>query len=46
MTAEEQGYFEGQMDVLRQDMDTAQFERTWNSDRGLTMEQALAKNTR
>ena len=35
MTAEEQ------MDVLRQDMDARQFERTRNSDRALTMEQAL-----
>jgi hypothetical protein len=27
--------------VLRQDMDTAQFERIWNSGLTLTMEQAL-----
>jgi hypothetical protein len=41
MTAEEQAYFEEQMDVLREDMDPAQFERIWNSGRALTMEQAL-----
>jgi hypothetical protein len=38
---DEQAYFEEQMDVLRQNMDTGQFERIWNSSRALTMEQAL-----
>ena len=41
MTSEEQAYFDEQMDVLRQNMDTGQFERIWNSGRALTMEQAL-----
>jgi hypothetical protein len=39
--AEEQAYFEEQMDMLRQNMDTAQFERIWNSGCALKMEQAL-----
>ena len=38
---EEQACFEEQMDVLRQNLDTGQFERIWNSGRTLTMEQAL-----
>ena len=38
---EEQAYFDEQMDVLRQDMDPAQFERIWNSGRTLAMEQAV-----
>jgi hypothetical protein len=41
MTAEEQAYFDEQIHVLHQDMDTGQFEWIWNSVRTLTMEQAL-----
>jgi hypothetical protein len=41
MTSEEQAYFEEQMDVLRQNVDTRQFEQIWNGGRALTMEQAV-----
>jgi len=36
---EEQACFDEQMDVLRQNMETGQFQRIWNSGRALTMEQ-------
>ena len=41
VTSREQACFEEQIDVLRRNLDTGQFERVWNSGRALTMEQAL-----
>ena len=41
MTAEEQPYFDEQIQVLRQKLDTRQFDRIWSNGRALTMEQAL-----
>jgi non-specific serine/threonine protein kinase len=42
MTFEEQTYFYEQIRILRQKLDTPQFERIWTAGRALTMEQALA----
>jgi predicted ATPase/class 3 adenylate cyclase len=41
MTPDEQIYFEGQLKVLRENMDTMRFESVWSMGRVLTMEQAI-----
>jgi hypothetical protein len=41
MTPDEQTYFDGQLDILRNTMDHAQFALLWSQGQALTMEQAI-----
>ena len=42
MTSEEQIYFDEQINVLHQKLDSHQFDQIWTTGRALTMAQALA----
>jgi tetratricopeptide (TPR) repeat protein len=41
MTPDEQAYFDGQLETLRQNMDLAQFESAWTAGHAMKMEQAI-----